>query len=96
MLEAFLNIKTRQVIPTDAKGFFTARVSQVNLNIMKRICEQRSELRVAKCLIVHLLSSSYIVSRLEPRNRKKATQQWSLCVANDIVLNQVGVYYERV
>ena len=28
--------------------------------------------------------------------KKKATQQWSLCVANDIVLNQVGVYHERV
>ena len=27
---------------------------------------------------------------------RKATQQWSLCVANDIVHNQVGVYHERV
>ena len=68
----------------------------VNVNTMKRIFEQRSELQVAKCLIVHVLSSSYNVSRLELRNKKKATQQWSLCVTNDIVLNQVGVYHERV
>ena len=41
------------------KYFFTARVSQVNVNTMKRIFEQRSELQVAICLIVHVLSSSY-------------------------------------
>ena len=76
--------------------FFTARVSQVNMNNMKRIFEQRSELQVAKCLIVHVLSSSYNVSRLELRNKRKATQQWSLRVANDVVLNQVGVYHKGV
>ena len=79
------------------KRFFsTTRVSQVNVNTMKKIFEQRSELQVAKYLIVHVLSSSYNVSRLELRNKKKTTQQWSLCVANDIVLNQVGVYHERM
>ena len=76
--------------------FFTARVSQVNVNTMKRIFEQWSKLQVAKCLIVHVLSSSYNVSRLKLRNKRKATHQWSFCVANDIVLNQVGVYHERV
>ena len=76
--------------------FFTARVSQVNVNTMKRIFEQWSELQVTKCLIVHVLSSSYNVSRLELRNKRKATQQWSLCVTNGIVLNQIGVYHERV
>ena len=76
--------------------FFTARLSQVIVNTMKRIFEQRSELQVANCLIVHVLSSSYNVSGLELRNERKATQQWSLCVANDIVLNQVCVYHERV
>ena len=76
--------------------FFTARVSQVNVNTLKRIFEQRSELQVAKCLIVHVLSSSYKVSRIELRNKRKATQQWSLCVANEIVLNQVCVSHERV
>ena len=78
------------------KYFFTARVSQVNVNTMKRIFEQRSELQVAKCLIVLVVSSNYNVSRLELRNKRKATQQWSLCVANVIVLNQVGVYHEMV
>ena len=78
------------------ENFFNARVSQVNVNTMKRIFQQQSELQVAKCLIVHLLSSSYNVSRFELRNKRKATQQWNLCVANDIVLNQVGVYPEKV
>ena len=76
--------------------FFTARVSQVNVETMKRIFEQRSELQVADCLIVHVLSSSYNVSRLELRNKRKATQQWSPCNARNIVLNQVSVYHERV
>ena len=76
--------------------FFTARVFQVNMDTVKRIFEQRSELQFAKCLIVHVLSSSYNVSRLELRNKRKTTQQWSLRVANDIVLNQVYVYHERV
>ena len=79
------------------KGYFcTARVSQVNLNTMKKIFKQRSGLQVAKCLIVHVLSSSYNVSSRELRNVKKATQQWSPRVANDIVLNQVLVYHEIV
>ena len=87
MLEAFLNMKTIRVIPTDTKGFFSARVSQVNVNTLKRIFEQLSELQAAKCLIVHVLSSSYNVSRLELRKKRKATQHWSLCIANDTVLD---------
>ena len=63
---------------------------------MKRFFEQPSELQVAKSLIVHVLSSSYIVSRLELRNKKKAAQQWSIGVANYIVLSQVSVYHESV
>ena len=59
---------------------------------MKRILEQRSELQVAKCLIVHVLYSSFDISRLELRNIRKTTQQWSLCVANDIR----SVYIMRV
>ena len=76
--------------------FFTAGVSQFNVETMKRIFEQRPELQVAKYLIVHVLSISYNVSRLELRMQKKATQQWSLRVANDILLNQVCVYHERL
>ena len=96
MLEAFQNIKTRRVIPTDKEGTFSPLVFQVNVNSMRRIFEQRSELQVAKSLIVHVLSSSYNVSSLEPRNKRKTTQQWNLRVANDIVVNQVRVYHERV
>ena len=44
----------------------------------------------------HVLSNSYNVSRLELRNKRKATKQWNFCGANDIVLNQVCVYHERV
>ena len=63
---------------------------------MKRFFEQQSELQIAECLIVHVLSSNYNVSRLGLPNKRKATQQWSFRVANDIVLNQVVVYHERV
>ena len=97
MLEAFQNIKTRRVIPIDTKGFFTARVSQVNVNTMKRVFEQWSELPVAKGLIVNVMSSSYNMSSFELRNETKATQQWGRRVANDsVVFNQVRVYHERV
>ena len=53
------------------KGYFFA--AEVNVNAMKRVLQ--SELQVDKCLIVHVLSSSYNVSRLELRNKSKATQQ---------------------
>ena len=61
------------------KGYvFTACVSQVNVNTMKRTFEQRSELHVAKCLIAHVLSSSFNVSRLELRNEIKATSNGTI------------------
>ena len=63
---------------------------------MQRIFWQRSELQVAKCLIVHVLSSSYIVSSLQLRNKRKTTQQGSFHVANELVLSQVRVYHARV
>ena len=47
MLEAFLNMKTRRVIPTDTKGFFFTRwVSQIDVYTMKRVFEQGSNLNV--------------------------------------------------
>ena len=46
------------------KYIFVARVCQVNVNTMKRFFEQRSELQDAKCLIVHVRSSSYNFSSL--------------------------------
>ena len=63
---------------------------------MKKVFQQQSELQVTKFLIVRVLSSSFNVSSLELRNKKKATQKWSFRAANDIVLNQVRVYHERV
>ena len=83
------------MIPTDRKAVFTTRVSQVNVNTMKRICGQQFGMQVANCLIVHVLSSNYNVSNLELREEKKAMQQ-CLRVPNDMVLNQVRVYHERV
>ena len=76
--------------------FFTARVSEVNMNKMKKSFEQWSELQVVKCLINHVLFSSYNVSNLELWNEKKTTQQQTLRVASDFVLNQVRIYHERV
>ena len=76
--------------------FFTTRFPQTNVNTMKRVFEHRSEMQVAKGLIVHVLSSNYIVSSLEPWNGQKATHQEVLLVTNDIVLDQVLVYLERV
>ena len=96
-VESFLAHQNKTSDTNRYKGYFlAARVSQFKVNTMKIIFEQRSELQVAKCLIVHVLSSSYNVSSLELLNKKKATLQWSFPVANDIVLNQVGVYHERV
>ena len=45
--------------------FLTTRVYRVNVNTMKKIFEQRSELRVAKCLIVYVVSSGFNFSSLE-------------------------------
>ena len=79
------------------KWCFSPLVSLKSMWILwKKFLEQRSELQIAKILIVHGLSSSYNVSWIELRNKRKATQQWSRCVTNDIVLNQVGVYHETV
>ena len=77
------------MIPTDTNGIFWLLVSLRSVNTMKGIFEQLSELLVAKCIMVHVLSSSSNVSSFELPNKKQATQQWSLHAANDIVLNQV-------
>ena len=75
--------------------FFTARVSQGNVNTMKRIFEQLSELQVAKCLIVLVLSTSYNVSRLELRNKRKATRQYGAFVSPTILYSIRFVYIMR-
>ena len=76
--------------------FITTRVTQTKVNTIKRIFEQWSELQVAKCLMVHVLSSNYHVFRFELWNGKKAKQRWVLRVISDIAFNQVRVYHERV
>ena len=53
---------------------------------MKRIFEQWFEMQIAKYLKIHLQFSSYNVSSFELRNEKKATQQWNLRAAKDILL----------
>ena len=78
------------------KVFFLRSYLSGHCEYYERTFEQWSELQVAKCLIVHVLSSSNNVSSPELRNKGKATQQWSLRVTNDIVLDQVRVYHERV
>ena len=74
----------------------TTRVSQVNVNTMESFFEQRFELQVDKCLLVHVLCKSYNVSGLELRIKRKTTQQWCLRVANFFVFNQVRVHQKRV
>ena len=66
--------------------FFTARVSQVNVNTMKKVFGQRSELQVAKCLIIHVLSSSF-----EFRNQKK--QRSNGTVVSPTILHSIRSVY---
>ena len=87
--------KTRD-IDRYKRFFFSARVCQVYVNTVEKVFEQRSELRLAKCLIVHVLSNSYNVSSLELRSRKNATQHWSLGFVNDTLLRQIRSYHEVV
>ena len=76
------------------KYFFTTRLSQVIVNTMKTIFEQRSELHVAKCLIVHVLSSSYNVSRLELRKKGKQRSNGAF-VSPTILYSIRSVYIMR-
>ena len=73
------------------KYFFTALISQVNVNTMKRIFEQWSEMQVAKCLIVRVLSSSYNVSRLELR--KKGKQRSNRAFVSPTILYAIRSVY---
>ena len=76
--------------------FFWLRASQVTVNTLRRTFEKQCELQVAKCLTVHVLSSSYNVYRLESRKKRKATQQWNFRLAYDFKPNQLRVYHERL
>ena len=62
MLETFLSSKKRRVVPIVTMKFFHQFVSQVNVNTIRAIFEQLSELEVTKGLINRALSCSYNVS----------------------------------
>ena len=61
---------------------------------VKKIFQQSSKLKIAKSLIVHVLSSSYYVTRFELEYEWKATEQRRLCVSNNFVLYNVSVNRE--
>ena len=75
--------------------FFTARFSQVKVSFMIRIFEPRSELQVAKCLIVYV-RPVVVMSTSALSSERKTTQQWILRDASGTLLNQVRVYHESV
>ena len=77
----------------DKGNLLTRRVSQINVYV-KRVFQQASKLKVAKCLIVHVLSSSCYVTRFELGYEWKATEQKRFCVSNNFVLYNVGVNRE--
>ena len=52
MLDALLNIRSSRVIPTDTRGtFLNAGVSQIIVNIMRGVFEQKYDLQVDENLI---------------------------------------------
>ena len=72
-------------------NFLTRGISQINLYAVKRVFQQSSKLKTAKGLIVHVLSSSYYVTRFELGYEWKATEQKGFCVSNNILLYNVSV-----
>ena len=78
----------------DRENFLTRGVPQINVYAVKRVFEQPSKLKIAKSLIVHVLSSSYYVTRFELGYEWKATEQRRFCVPNKIVLYNVSVNHE--
>ena len=59
----------------DKGNRLTRRVSQINVYAVKRVFQQSSKLKIAKSLIVHVLSSSFYVTRFELGHEWKATEQ---------------------
>ena len=77
-------------------NLLTRRVSQINVYAVKRVFQQSSKLKIAKCVIVHVLSSSFFVTRFEPGYERKRTEEKRFCVSGNIVLYNVSVYHERM
>ena len=78
----------------DKGNLLTRGASQINVYAVKRAFHQSSKLKTAKSLIVHGLSSSYYVTRLELGYEWKATEQRRLCVSNIFVLYNVSVNHQ--
>ena len=78
----------------DEGNLLTRRISQINVYSVKRVFQQSSKLKIAKCLIGHVLSSTYYVTRFELEYEWKATEQRCLCVSNKIILYNVSVNHE--
>ena len=76
------------------KGILTRPVSQNNVYAVKRVFPQSSKLKIAKCLIVHVFSSSYFFSRFELGYESKTREQRCLFVSNKIILYNVSVNHE--
>ena len=70
----------------DKGNFITRGVSQINVYAVERLFLQSSKLKIAKCLIVLVLSSSYYVTRFELEYEWKATDKTRFSVSNNIVL----------
>ena len=78
----------------DKGNLLTRRVSQINVYAVKRVFQQSSKLKIAKSLTVHVLSSSYYVTRFELGYEWKTTEQRRLCVSNNILLYSVRINLE--
>ena len=78
----------------DKGNLLTRRVSQINMNAVKRVFQQSSKLKIAESLIVHVLSSCYYVTKFELGFEGKATEQRRFRVSNSIVLYNVRVNHE--
>ena len=70
------------------------RVSQIKVYAVKGFFQQSSKLKTAKSLIVHVLSTSYYVTRFELGYEQKGTKERRVRVSNSIVLFNGSVNHE--
>ena len=78
----------------DKGKLLTRRVWQINVYAVKRVFQQSSKLKITKCLIVHLFSWRYYVTRFELGYERKAPEQRRFCVSNNIVLYNDSINHE--
>ena len=89
-------MRTSRVIPTDTEESSTQKCLANQGEYYRKSFQQSSKLKIAKCLIVHILSRRYYVTRLELGYEWEATEQKRLCVFNNIVLYNVSVNHESM